>query len=235
MAVASPEWIVLPHGPIESLAENLCRVEGDLPNVPVRRSMFVVRLRDGRLVIHNGMALAEPEMKQIEAWGAPSILIVPNGWHRVDARAYKARYPGIQVVCPSAARKSVEKAVPVDGVFGAFDPKSDEIVLRDLPGVKPEEGVVEVRSADGVTLFFNDLIHNNPPGTGGFLYGLFAGDGPPRHHRGVVVMIVRDRAALRAELVRLSETPDLRRILVAHGAPILSGAREALRQVAAGL
>jgi len=230
-------WTVLPHDPLEELTENLWRVEGSMSGMPVRRCMIVLRLRDGRLVIHNPIALEEAEMKRIEAWGTPSILVVPNGWHRIDARPFKARYPSLRVVCPEKARAKVEQVVPVDGTFDSFDPASDEVVFRHLPGVKHEEGVMEARSRDGLSLVFNDLIHNNPPFSGlqGLFFGLMTGKDPPRHHRAVGAMIIHQKKALRDELLRLADTPDLRRVLVAHGAPILSGAAEALRHVAAAL
>jgi hypothetical protein len=237
MPAAHERWKVLPHDPIEHITENIWRVEGDLEGPPVRRTMFVVRLADGRLVIHNAMALGAAEMQAIEAWGTPSVLVVPNGWHRLDARVYKERYPALRVVCPAAARKKVEKVVPVDGTFEAFDPGSNEVAFRHLPGVKHEEGVMEVRSADGLSLLFNDLISNVPrrKGLTGFVYRLLAGSGQPRHHRMVAAFIVRDRSALRAELLRLAALPDLRRVLVAHGAPITERAAEALRGVAMAL
>lgn len=237
MADTHRRWTVLPHDPLEKLTENLWRVEGSMGNMPVRRTMFVLRLRDGRLVIHNAVALAEPEMKEIEAWGTPAILVVPNGWHRIDAAPFKERYPALRVVCPEKASRKVAEVVPVDGVFDAFDPGSDEVAFRHLPGVKHEEGVMEARSADGLSLLFNDLIHNNHPRPGlqGFVFSVLTGRAPPRHHRALGLMLIRDRKALRQELLRLADTPDLRRVLVAHGPPILTGAAEALRHVAAGL
>lgn len=226
-------WTVLAHDPIDKIAENLWRVEGDLPGklAPVRRTMVVVKLGDGRLVIHNAIALRDEQMAEIEAWGTPAWLIVPNGWHRIDARAYKERYPAMRVVCPSGAKKRVEKVVVVDETYDAK--LGDTVTVRHLPGVRPQEGVMEVESKDGLTLVFTDLINNLPKG--GFFYDLFAGTGRVRHHRMVTFMLARDRRALRAELERLAALPNLRRVLVAHGAPILTDAAAALRTVAAGL
>src|SRR5690606_38404699 len=79
------------HGPLERLEDNLWRVEGALPNMALRRVMTVVRMADGRLVIHSAIALPDELMAQIEAWGRPSYLLVPNAYHRLDAPAYKAR------------------------------------------------------------------------------------------------------------------------------------------------
>src|ERR1044071_493254 len=105
MPKAYDTWTVLSHRPIEKLESNLWRVEGDLPGGNGTRVMTIVKLASGGLLIHNGIALAEPEMKEIEAFGKPEILIVPNGFHRLDCKVFKQRYPDVRVLCPAQARK----------------------------------------------------------------------------------------------------------------------------------
>jgi len=60
-------WVVLPHGELEQLAENLWWTWGSVPRLSLRRSMVVARRRDGKLVIHNAVALDERGMKELEA------------------------------------------------------------------------------------------------------------------------------------------------------------------------
>ncbi|HZH03491.1 MAG TPA: hypothetical protein VEY30_06880 [Myxococcaceae bacterium] len=69
MAKAHETWTVLKHDPIEKLAENLWRVKGALPGMSLKRNMVVARLSSGGLVIHNGIALDEASMRELEAWG----------------------------------------------------------------------------------------------------------------------------------------------------------------------
>ena len=71
-------WSVLPHRPIEKLQPNLWTVEADLPQGPIKRRMGIARLADGRLVFLNAIALDEPSMVQIEAWGEPAFAIAGN-------------------------------------------------------------------------------------------------------------------------------------------------------------
>ena len=92
MAKPFETWTVVPHRPLEKLESNLWRVEGDLPGGDGTRVMTIVKLASGGLVIHNAIALEEDQMKEIEAFGDPEILIVPNGFHRLDAKVYKQRY-----------------------------------------------------------------------------------------------------------------------------------------------
>src|SRR5262252_5241275 len=91
-------WTVCPHGPIEKVQPNMWRVEAPFPGAPFPRTMVLARLGDGRLVIHNAIALDDAEMTEVEAWGKPSFLIVPNGGHRMDAKIFKDRYPSLRVI-----------------------------------------------------------------------------------------------------------------------------------------
>jgi hypothetical protein len=90
---------ILPHGPIEELAPGLWSVTGDLP-IPLKRNMVVYRLKDGTLLLHSVIAMEEEGMKKLEALGKPSVLIVPHGGHRMDAKFYKERYPAARVLAP---------------------------------------------------------------------------------------------------------------------------------------
>jgi hypothetical protein len=234
VVAAFREWTVLPHDPLEQIADNVWRVEGDIPDMKlVRRVMTVVRTTDGRLVIHNAIALDEPNMRALEALGEPYAIIVPNGWHRLDAPSFCARYPALQVYCPAKAAKAVDKVVPVTGDYEGFR-LGPQVQLRYLPGVKAAEGVMEARSQDGVTLVFNDLLNNLPrlPGFVGWTYGLFAGTGRPGVHRFVGRMLVRDRTQLREDLLRQAARPELQRVIVSHGAAVLENAPGFLRQIA---
>lgn len=48
-------WRVRGHGPISELESNLWEVEGEVPGMPMRRRMAVVRLGDGSLVVHSAI------------------------------------------------------------------------------------------------------------------------------------------------------------------------------------
>src|SRR4051794_8068410 len=127
-------WTVHPHKSIEKLEENLWRVEAPFPGSPFPRVMILVRLGDGRVIVHNAIALDDAEMKEVEAWGKPSFLIVPNGGHRMDARIFKDRYPSLRVVAPPGSKEKVDQVVKVDATAGDF---GDEGVRYDvLEGTK---------------------------------------------------------------------------------------------------
>jgi hypothetical protein len=235
MAKAHTDWKVLPHGPIEKLTENLWWVQGSLPGMSLKRTMAIARLGDGRLVIHNGIALDESAMRQIEDWGTPAWLVVPNAGHRLDAPAYKRRYPGLSVVAPKGARAKVEEVVKVDGTYEDFPP-DDAVRFEMLNGVGGAEGAMFVRSGDGVSVVLNDAVFNmdKKKDVLGYLFTTVLGSAPgPRVSRLAKLVYVKDKEALRADLERLAELPDLQRLIVAHE-KVASGrdAAEALRTAA---
>jgi hypothetical protein len=218
MPKANNQWKVLSHGPLERLAENLWWVQGSLPNMSLKRVMVIARLPDARLVIHNAIALEPGAMQEIERWGKPAFLIVPSGIHRLDAPAYKARYPELRVFCPHGARKAVSEVLPVDGSFADF-PGDDSVRLEMLQGMAGAEGAMIVRSADGVTLVLNDAMFNMDRKRDplGFLFTTLLGSAPgPRVSRLAKLALIKDKRALRADFARYAELPDLTRVIVAH-------------------
>ncbi|MGZ6143436.1 MAG: hypothetical protein ACXWLM_08855, partial [Myxococcales bacterium] len=108
-------WTVLPHTPLEKLQPNLWSAQAALPQGPMKRRMGIARLADGRLLFLNAIALDEPSMKEIEAFGEPAFALAPNGFHRLDLGSYKVRYPKLRVIAAPAARKRVSEIVPIDG------------------------------------------------------------------------------------------------------------------------
>jgi len=212
------EWIVRPHGRLEQLAENLWWTWGSLPGMSLKRSMVLAKRSDGDLVIHNAIALDQAGMRELEAIGEPRYLIVPNAGHRLDAPAFKKRYPRIQVFAPRGGRDAIAKMVKVDGIYEDF-PADDDVRLEMLHGVGDAEGAMVVRSEDGITIVLNDAVFNMDRKRDplGFIFTTLLGSAPgPRISRLVKLFYVKDRKALREDLERFAEHPELVRLVVAH-------------------
>jgi len=236
MPKAHDSWKVLPHGSIEKLSSRLWRVEGSLPAMPLKRVMAIAKRADGTLVVHNAIALSADAMAEIDAWGEVSTLLVPNGWHRLDAVVFKRRYPSALVLCPGGSRKKVEEVMTVDGTYDDFA-ADEHVSLQTLDGTKRFEGVMLVRAED-TSLIVNDAVFNMPHlrGVQGFmLKHLTHSSGGPRVSRIARLMMLDDKLAFAAHLERLAETPALARILVAHHETIEDDPRGALRRVAESL
>ncbi len=231
MPKAFDKWTVLPHGQIEKLEENLWRVEGTLPGGGPPRVMTVARLADGRLVIHGAIALGDAAMKELEAFGKPAFLLVPNGGHRLDAPAYKQRYPEIKVVTAAGSKAKVEQVVAVDDTEGRFGDAT--VTYEPIEGTI--EGALVVRSKGGTTLVLNDVVMNMAKGSikgfGGFVSGVLGFFGPePKVAPLAKVMVYKDKKAARSHLQKLADSPELRRVIVSHGNMITSEPGAAIKR-----
>jgi len=238
MAGIFEKWTVLPHGKLTSVDDNLLTVVGELP-MPAGdfpRRMTVARLRDGRLVVFSAIALDEPEMKALEAWGSLSFLIIPNERHRKDARIWKDRYPQLVVVAPAGARQQAAEVVPVDATSVDFGDPTIRFVT--VPGTDEREAALVVETTTGTTLVLNEIVWNVPdrPGLGGWLFRLagFTGDAP-KIPTFVALKSIKDKPALAVQLRAWAELPRLNRLILSHGEIVSHDAPQLLGHLAKAL
>ena len=238
MTKAFKQWKVLPHGKLEHLDNNILTVVGDIrmPLMHLPRRMTVVRLKDARLLVFSAIALDEDEMVVLEALGRPAYLIVPSDKHRLDAKIWKDRYPEMRVVAPEGSRAKVQEVVPVDTATPRFDDPNVRFVT--VPGTRNREAALVVNTKKGTTLVLNDVVGNirNSAGIGGWLLRRFGFAGKKAQIPGVVKMaMIKDKEALRAQLLEWAQIKSLKRILVSHGSPIEDNPRQVLRDLASSL
>ena len=238
MTRLNENWNVLPHGKLTPIDDGMLTVEGriKMPLMDLPRRMTVVRLHDSRLVVWSAIALDDAAMATFEAFGRPAFLVVPNDHHRLDAKAWKNRYPELKVIAPEGAREKIADVVAVDTTSPDFgDPG---VTFVTVPGTREHEAALVVRKERGTTLVLNDLVGNIHAASGidGWLLRLagFAGD-DAQIPRVVKMALVKDAADLRAQLLEWAELPGLRRIIVSHGDPIESEPQRTLRDLAASL
>ena len=232
MPVGFETWTVLPHDPVEKCSPNLWHVSGKMPG-GTQRKMVIARRTDGDLVIHNAIALEDELMAEIEAMGTPAFLVIPNGFHRQDAKIWKDRYPDLRVVAPRGIKASVEKAVKVNLDYEEF-PFDEDVRLEHLDGCKEREGVMLVRGDAGWTAVFCDAVMNMAPAKFPISF-LLAPTGIPSCPRLFQWLTVKDKAALAANFRKLADREWLTQIIPGHGAAMDAGAPEILREVARGL
>ena len=229
MAKCFTSWTVLPHEPILKHSENFWSVSGNMPGGNQRR-MSVARRADGKLVIHNAIALDADEMNELEAFGKPAFLVVPNGFHRMDSKIYKQRYPDMAVLCPKAARKKISQVVEVSGHLDEM-PKDDDVELFHLRGTKEREGALRIRGKAEAALVFNDtLLNMNDEGAlKNFFFAPIGALSVPRFAR---MMMMSSAGELKQHLQELAATPALAHVVPGHGDLVTNDAASALRQAA---
>jgi hypothetical protein len=187
--------------------------------------------------IWSAIPLAQPEMREIEALGAPSFLIVPGTAHRLDIKPWKLRYPEAKVLCAPGARDAVEQVMPVDSTEDILDDAS--VRFEPVPGVAEKEASLIVRRKGGITLVINDILANvrHPHGIGAHIMARALGFGVdgPRMPRIGKWMFVKDRKALAAAFREWANEPSLVRVVVSHGDVIADEPRRILKKIAEDL
>ena len=238
MTAPFKSWTVLPHGDLIAIDDNILTVVGEISMAvgALPRRMTIVRLVDSRLVIFSAIALREEDMRRVEEFGTPAFLIVPNEIHRMDAKTWKDRYPNMRVTTPEGARSKVEEIVAVDSTSGNFGDVS--VVFSTVAGTLEREAALQITSTLGTTLVLNDLVGNirNATGFSGWFLRMmkFAGD-EPHIPSPVRWKLVSSKAQLREQLLEWAAIPDLKRILVSHGAIIEDSPSTVLRNLADSL
>jgi len=236
MAKFHTKWTVFPHGPVEQIDEGILSVEGEIhmPLGRFPRRMTVVALNGGGTAVFSPVALHERAMRDIESLGAPSFLIVPNGFHRLDSRIWKQRYPDMKVISPPGAKARVEEAVPVDATTDILADANVDLIIA--AGTREAESALIVRRRAGTTLVINDLMSNirHPKGIGANIMARIFGFGVkrPQMAREVKWLLVKDRPALAKQLRGWAEIADLQRVIVSHGDILEESPEESLRAIA---
>lgn len=236
MAETPRPWTVLPHGTLEKLSDRVWTVSGALPAMPLERRMTLIKRPDGRVIVHSAMALDDASMREIEAWGEPAELVVPNGWHRLDAHAYTQRYPKIRVFCPREAKARVGELVRVHGSVDELA-RDEAVEVVAIDGVSTGEVVLAARDERGCALVFNDLLfnHKHAEGAQGLVMRLLGSTGGPRVTRVARLAMVSSTALVAKALVELANRRGLYAAIPGHGDVIASATAQTLATVASAL
>lgn len=158
----------------------------------------------------------------------------------MDAPFYKARYPAMKQLAPSAAMEEIGRTVALDGSVEDILP-SLGFGLHRVPGTKVAEFAYEhPMSGGGRALVANDVFGSAHAADDTRVLGrlIVSHIAVPRHHLGIPRIyrwrFITDIAAVRKFAGDLATIPDLRPITVSHGDPVLTDPARALRSVAAG-
>lgn len=191
--------------------------------------MTLVRLPDGSLFMHSPIAIDAALEAEIDAIGPVAHIVAPNVYHHLYATPAMALYPEAKVHVASSLRKKRpdlradavlgETAEP--GWQGDLQPIAiDGYMLNETVFVHPPSG----------TLICSDLLENFESSDHWYtrtflkLNGVYGKTGVSKALR----FAYRDRRAARKSIDQVLEHP-FERIALAHGSPIQSGGRDALR------
>jgi hypothetical protein len=219
--------------PLRQVAENLWVAERPqrFYGLPVGARMTVIRLADGRLLLHSPVAL-DPELRsELDAIGRVCFVVAPNRVHHLHAGEVAQVYPGARLwVAPGLERKRpdlVFEAVLDDEAPAEWREEVGQVFFRGRPY---ENEVVFLHRASR-TLILCDLAFNFGPSAAAptrllmKLLRSYGRLGPST----LDPLLIRDRRAARESLARILAW-DFDRIVVAHGDVLGGGGHEILRQ-----
>jgi uncharacterized protein DUF4336 len=199
--------------------------------LPVGTRMTVIRLADGRLLLHSPVELDAGLRRELDALGRVRYVVAPNRVHHLYAGRVAESYPEARLwIGPGLERKRpdlVHVAVLGDEAPAEWRGQVDQVFFAG----RPYENEVTFFHRATRTLILCDLAFNLRENTAFVTrwlmrsigsYGYF---GPSK----LDPWLIKDRAAARASLERILAW-DFDRVIVAHGDVVETGGHEQLAQ-----
>jgi hypothetical protein len=194
-------------------------------------TMAVLRLHDESLLLYSPVAMTPARRAAVDALGRVGHLYAPNRYHDTWIGEWAAAFPGARLHAPAAMAKQ-RRDLRIDRAHDvapepAFAPSVEEVHVH---GFRLEETVLVHLPAR--TLVVADLVHNigrpRDPWTAFYArrMGFYDCVALSRMIRWVGFS---DRAAARRSLDELLALP-FDRLVLGHGTPLATGAREALAE-----
>jgi hypothetical protein len=197
--------------------------------MPLTTTMTVLRLGDAGLLLYSPVAMTPERRAAVAALGPVAHLYAPNLYHHRWIAEWAAAFPAARLHAP-ARLGDKRRDLRIDRVHGAGPDAAFAGVVDELriDGFRLDESVLVYRPAR--TLVVADLVHNvgRPRQRWARLYTRTMGF----YDRVALSRMLRwtcfsDRAAARRSIDELLARP-IDRLVVGHGEPLASGAREAL-------
>jgi len=196
--------------------------------IPIPVRMTVIRLGDGRLILHSPVPLPPELRAQLDALGPVGFLVVPQA-HGKFAAAASQQYPSAQLLAAPRAPWR-RKRLPFHASLADQPPAAwaGEIASHHVLGFRLPEVVLFHRPSR--TLVVTDLcfnIHRSSSRVARWFFranGMWQRFGPSR----MIRQLVSDRAAFERSLDHVLRW-DFERIVPGHGDVIEHGGPAALR------
>ena len=216
------------------IAEGIWQITGSL-DYPLKRNMTVVRLTDNSLLLYSVIALQADTLAKLDGLGKVTAIVVPSKNHTMDLAFYRARYPAAKVYANAVTKPTHGPAADVDASQAL---KTGRVIAKLVPGFKIDELYLEINIQGKTTLCVCDAL----AGANSYKSGLMAAiakklmgvsGGVFGVARIVKIAYIKKGPVFKDWLTELSRRPEIQRILVAHGDPLMNNIAAHLSQTAA--
>ena len=192
------------------------------------RNVTLLRLQDGRLVIHSTAPFSASDIEAIQSFGQPSWLVDCTLMHDMFAKQGRTAFPDLPYLAPPGFAEV--SGVATDLLFPAPPEWTDQIDVLPIEGLRKREHALYHRASK--TLVVADLIFAFPPDMRGwprfFVRHVMR---LPRLH-GISVffrMLICDRGQFVKSMAKVLAL-DFSQIVVAHREPVRQNARQVLAE-----
>ena len=168
--------------------------------------------------------LPDEGLEFFEQHGPPERVVLSNRHHLRHAARLADAF-GCELLCNRAGLHEFEDGGPSVRGFAPGDELAPGVEARELGVICPDDTAIHLAVGPGALLFADAVIRAGRGEDGGltFVPDRYIGDDPEGVKRGV-----------REACGRLARAEDFDALLFAHGHPLVSGGRAALRAFAAG-
>ena len=216
---------------MQQLADNLwvMRFPLRLMGAEIGRTVTIIRLRSGELVIHSTAPFTVADADAITRLGPPRWLLDATLFHDTCARVGRVMFPSSVYLAPDGF------PVPCETLSVPPQAWCEELEVLELGGMPSVREHVFFHRASG-TLIVADLVFNFGADMTPWTRFVFRWGAGIREYPGVgrlFRMSIRDRAAFNQSVSEMMQW-DFDRLIVGHGEVIGSGAKAKLAAVLQG-
>ena len=221
---------------IKSIGENIGVLHRPFQvlGMPLGKTTTVIRLADGRVLLHSAGPWRAEEVTAISEWGEVAGIMEGSRIHDTFARELRGYFPGVPYGLPPGFPIAAEELAPVEPLARWNSRWGQEVRVLKIGGMPrlQEHVLLHVPSR---TLVLTDLVFNlvfapgeTVPWPLRLISGLKTFPGTSR----LVQWCVKDPAAVQSSLAKMM-TWDFDQVVVSHGAVITENAKETLREALA--
>jgi hypothetical protein len=200
--------------------------------LPLRHRMTVIRLLDGRVILHSPTAVSAQLTDEIRSIGTVAAVVAPSWWHDLYLRDWVRTFPNAKLYGTPMLTKW-NRALPFAGALGNSAPPlwDGELEQRQVEGIGLFLDEVAFYHRASRTLIVADLLFNISESDAwitrtlaSVVIGPYPGCRFARMYRPFIV----DRRRFRSSIEDIS-TWDFDRIIVGHGDVVWGDGKRAFR------
>lgn len=210
------------------LAPDLWLLDGRWSN-KFGRKMTVIRLKDGRLVIHNAFRLQDAEVQWLKQLGTVSFIIAPNAFHTSDAGWMARCFPEAQLFVPTRKIADFQKQQFQPHDLCQEPLPTPEVLTIKIDGTRMQE--VAFIHTPSRTLIVTDLAFNMQCEFHGLEKWILQWNGVVKRFgpsKFLKYVFTSNRSAMLASVKQLLNC-DFDRVIVNHGDVVATDGKRRLR------